>query len=324
MAGLTDAPEEEDDRPAEIPSPLSTPSPAPMYGWFCGGEGLGYALSGFRFLYRREKVQIPGVIWGFFFDAINTFRNHVEFAAARAAAGKGATGRPLHPLEDGFHRLADGSPDRIFTAASSLPLQLTNLLSFVGGMIVAQGFRTAQDVAPLAYKVPLLSSVLLAAFPPPPLPVEVPNDLYLSARPEKQFVRIFRDYRVASSSEEATSWETTSDEGERDDDSAEVRHRPLHDLLPHVDYEDIPVPFECYCPITRAFMTEPVCTCDGFTYDREAIEEWLHRRRLTSPMTNLPLANDSLRPNLAVRAMLCEVVQQYHALHQKWDQEERV
>ena len=37
-------------------------------------------------------------------------------------------------------------------------------------------------------------------------------------------------------------------------------------------------------------MNQPCVAADGFTYDREAIEDWL-RENDTSPVTNLPLPN---------------------------------
>lgn len=60
---------------------------------------------------------------------------------------------------------------------------------------------------------------------------------------------------------------------------------------------------QCFCPITQCLMCDPVTTADGHTYEREAIALWL-RSSGTSPFTNLPLPNRSLRPNTAVKRMI--------------------
>ena len=44
---------------------------------------------------------------------------------------------------------------------------------------------------------------------------------------------------------------------------------------------------EYVCPITAEIMTDPVCTLEGFTYERAAITEWL-RTNDTSPATGKP------------------------------------
>ena len=61
---------------------------------------------------------------------------------------------------------------------------------------------------------------------------------------------------------------------------------------------------ELVCPITLEIMSDPVVAADGRTYERSAIEDWLATGRQTSPLTNLPLENTTLRPNIALQAML--------------------
>ena len=60
---------------------------------------------------------------------------------------------------------------------------------------------------------------------------------------------------------------------------------------------------EYKCPITAEIMTDPVCTADGFTYERTAIAEWL-RTNDTSPSTGAKLACKRLVPNITVRCLL--------------------
>ena len=54
------------------------------------------------------------------------------------------------------------------------------------------------------------------------------------------------------------------------------------------------------CPITREPMKEPVFTCDGHTYEKSAIANWLINHN-TSPITGLVLANKNLVPNWALK-----------------------
>ena len=61
------------------------------------------------------------------------------------------------------------------------------------------------------------------------------------------------------------------------------------------------------CPITHEIMTQPVVLQDGYTYEKQAITNWLsHHSR--SPMTNLPINNFQLIPNLIVTQLIRELV----------------
>ena len=60
---------------------------------------------------------------------------------------------------------------------------------------------------------------------------------------------------------------------------------------------------EYVCPITAEIMTDPVCTLDGFTYERKAITEWL-RTSDTSPATGARLESKNVIPNITVRCLL--------------------
>ncbi|NWW87049.1 WSDU1 protein, partial [Rhynochetos jubatus] len=61
------------------------------------------------------------------------------------------------------------------------------------------------------------------------------------------------------------------------------------------------VPDEFVCPITRELMKEPVIAADGYSYEKEAMENWITNKRRTSPMTNLPLASLMLTPNRTLK-----------------------
>jgi large subunit ribosomal protein L40e len=57
------------------------------------------------------------------------------------------------------------------------------------------------------------------------------------------------------------------------------------------------------CPITTLLYQDPVVAADGNTYSRHAITEWLKDHE-TSPLTNLPLQNKILIPNLAMLSVV--------------------
>ncbi|XP_059435551.1 putative U-box domain-containing protein 50 [Corylus avellana] len=68
------------------------------------------------------------------------------------------------------------------------------------------------------------------------------------------------------------------------------------------DSYDIPRAF--LCPIFQDIMKNPHVAADGFSYEQEAIMEWLERGRHTSPMTNLRLNHTQLSPNHALRSLI--------------------
>ncbi|CAN4114828.1 unnamed protein product [Withania somnifera] len=58
------------------------------------------------------------------------------------------------------------------------------------------------------------------------------------------------------------------------------------------------------CPILQEVMKNPHVAADGFSYELEAIEEWLKTGRDASPMTNLKLKDTHLTPNHSLRALI--------------------
>ncbi|NXC39246.1 WSDU1 protein, partial [Penelope pileata] len=61
------------------------------------------------------------------------------------------------------------------------------------------------------------------------------------------------------------------------------------------------VPDEFLCPITRELMKDPVIAADGYSYEKEAMENWISKKRRCSPMTNLPLHTLMLTPNRTLK-----------------------
>lgn len=66
------------------------------------------------------------------------------------------------------------------------------------------------------------------------------------------------------------------------------------------------VPGIFLCPIFQDVMKNPHVAADGFSYELEAIEEWLKMGRDTSPMTNLKLKHKFLTPNHTLRSLIQE------------------
>lgn len=61
------------------------------------------------------------------------------------------------------------------------------------------------------------------------------------------------------------------------------------------------------CPITGTYYVDPVVTCDGHTYERQAIERWLAHKH-TSPNTGKQLSSKRLVPSLTLRQTITQLV----------------
>lgn len=66
-------------------------------------------------------------------------------------------------------------------------------------------------------------------------------------------------------------------------------------------------PADFLCPITQELMLDPVIACDGHTYERRAIDEWL-RQHNTSPLTSQQLENRTLLPSHTLKRMIREFI----------------
>mmetsp|Transcript_52276 Transcript_52276/g.96282 ORF Transcript_52276/g.96282 Transcript_52276/m.96282 type:complete len:209 (+) Transcript_52276:1-627(+) len=109
-------------------------------------------------------------------------------------------------------------------------------------------------------------------------------------------------------------------------EAAELARERAERGLPEID-----IPDQFMCPITRSKMRDPVTAADGFSYEREAIEEHLKTRN-TSPKTNEQMQNKVLHPNLALKQLirvheanvqgLLKAVQEQERLSQKLSEPE--
>lgn len=73
---------------------------------------------------------------------------------------------------------------------------------------------------------------------------------------------------------------------------------------------------EYRCSITGQIMIDPVFTADGFTYEREAIENWLQTHN-TSPQTNEDLEHRNLTPNQHMRSNILGLLSKHPELYDK-------
>jgi hypothetical protein len=60
-----------------------------------------------------------------------------------------------------------------------------------------------------------------------------------------------------------------------------------------------------YCPITRELMVDPVIDPEGNSYEKQAIEDWIHQNG-RSPITRTVLSTNDLRPNRALKIAINE------------------
>uniref|UniRef100_A0A0D9XM56 RING-type E3 ubiquitin transferase n=1 Tax=Leersia perrieri TaxID=77586 RepID=A0A0D9XM56_9ORYZ len=64
------------------------------------------------------------------------------------------------------------------------------------------------------------------------------------------------------------------------------------------------------CPISQVIMRDPQMAADGFTYEADAIRDWLDKGLDRSPVTNQTLANRDTIPNIALRSAIHEYLKQ--------------
>ncbi|XP_032713774.1 WD repeat, SAM and U-box domain-containing protein 1 isoform X3 [Lontra canadensis] len=77
--------------------------------------------------------------------------------------------------------------------------------------------------------------------------------------------------------------------------------RKIEELRTKVKTLSSGVPDEFLCPITRELMKDPVIASDGYSYEKEAMENWISKKKRTSPMTNLVLPSVVLTPNRTLK-----------------------
>ena len=74
----------------------------------------------------------------------------------------------------------------------------------------------------------------------------------------------------------------------------------------------IPIPHDCYCPITLELMRDPWMAADGYSYEGAAIRQWLDKGKRLSPMTGEIFAHTLLQPNHTLRTVMQDLLQKIH------------
>ena len=69
-------------------------------------------------------------------------------------------------------------------------------------------------------------------------------------------------------------------------------------------------------------MTDPVITCDGYTFDRKVIETWFNRGSKTNPLTNIKLKSTELTPNIALKKLIVEFKEKIPELKKEAEERE--
>eukprot|EP00879_Flechtneria_rotunda_P024242 GHRR01025690.1.p1 GENE.GHRR01025690.1~~GHRR01025690.1.p1 ORF type:complete len:195 (+),score=62.61 GHRR01025690.1:196-780(+) len=70
------------------------------------------------------------------------------------------------------------------------------------------------------------------------------------------------------------------------------------------DAEGLPSLF--LCPLSRRVLKDPVVACDGFTYDRRAVQEFFESGQRISPLTKQPLRSTATLPNHVIKCAVNE------------------
>lgn len=86
--------------------------------------------------------------------------------------------------------------------------------------------------------------------------------------------------------------------------------------LPENNDETLPKHY--LCPITHMCMREPVVAADGHTYERAAIERWLHTST-RSPMTGEEVTSMRLLPNYTVKSLICDHITRMRPVYDSGD-----
>ncbi|XP_027624245.1 WD repeat, SAM and U-box domain-containing protein 1 isoform X2 [Tupaia chinensis] len=88
--------------------------------------------------------------------------------------------------------------------------------------------------------------------------------------------------------------------------------RKIEELRTKVDVLSSGIPDEFICPITRELMKDPVIAADGYSYEKEAMENWISKKKRTSPMTNLVLPSVVLTPNRTLKMAIDRWLETQH------------
>ncbi|XP_054976510.1 WD repeat, SAM and U-box domain-containing protein 1 isoform X3 [Sorex araneus] len=125
---------------------------------------------------------------------------------------------------------------------------------------------------------------------------------WLSAQGLKELVDIFKINNIDGKELLTLTKESLADELKIE--SLGLRSklmRKIEELKSKMKSLSSEIPDEFICPITRELMKDPVIAADGYSYEKEAMENWISKKKRTSPMTNLVLPSLVLTPNRTLK-----------------------
>lgn len=292
--------------------------------YLCGGNSFVFALSGFRFTFYGDVQQLTTSAANCMTDALDLLLRQAnqrvaaqrylsDFSSSASSSditdgvGSGHVWRPPASLQSA--RLA-ASSDVVLSPASSMQLLPIYLVNFAVGAGVGLMWREQRVLLTAGRKVPLVRSVLAVLSPLPPPPLKLPDALQ-ELSPECHILLIDASGHVEVVAEDHTAPIVKREEGSADDPLA--LHAPASTPTATAPTRArLVVPQDLFCPIKRTLMCDPVQTVDGFTYDRDGIEEWL-RVHDTAPLTNLHLDSVAVRVNWGARRQVEALIAQFVA-----------
>jgi len=101
----------------------------------------------------------------------------------------------------------------------------------------------------------------------------------------------FPDPKKEEEKKQAATMKRAPVQYDYDLDETEIRTRPVVNIDHYL------------CPITMEFMSEPMTTKYGHTFEKEAIEAWIDKHG-TCPLTRKPLKKDELFPCIALKSAI--------------------
>ncbi|KAG5511181.1 hypothetical protein JKF63_07123 [Porcisia hertigi] len=281
----------------------------PAHVYLCGGSVFIFALSGFRFTYYNDPQQLTTAVSNFMTDALSLV---LRQAQKRAAAQNGYVAGAL--LEEQVWRppvsSSSSSYDVVLAPVASLQLLPLHVLNFAVGAGVGLAWRERRLLVALR-RVPLLRHIVELVFPLPPLPLKLPEVLQ-ELSPERHVLLVQPGGKVEVTTDALPSLPIVKADTPDLATATVTPSRSSAEDLPSSGVTSIVVAQDLFCPIKRTLMCDPVQTVDGFTYDRDGIEEWLWAHD-TAPLTNLHLDSMALRVNWQARQNISRLVDQYTA-----------
>lgn len=291
--------------PAQQPATTYSPPTAPLSlrcqsGVFlCGGESFVHAISGFRWGYYADAQQLRGFLSSMSIDVMSLMLQRARRRIALRFMEEADAIALSFAIGEAFIDPAAGTT--VLTPSATMQLLPIFVCHYLAGAGVGVLLRRRASATAFFRRLPLVGRLLEVVYPSPPPPLKLAPATLLELSPEFRVLLLDRQTgrtEVAMEAAAPSPLVTPSASQVVLSSDAEALQQQGVTLT---------VPSELFCPIQRTLMTDPVQTCDGFTYNRDGIEEWL-RDHDTAPLTNLKLASTALQVNWEVRMRVEQVM----------------